>query len=134
MIAARLTLPWPPSANNLTSTLPTGMRVTTGQAKAYRKTVADQVTLQRVQRHVLKGRLAVEIVVREPDRRRRDIANLEKAPIDALVATGVIADDSDIDVLHIRRGALLKGGEIELQISEIVQTIPGKHPLFGEVA
>src|SRR5690606_37217182 len=55
------------------------------QLKAYRRAVADD--------RLGAARLRVTITAHPPDRRRRDIANSEKAAIDALVFAGVIHDD-----------------------------------------
>jgi Holliday junction resolvase RusA-like endonuclease len=42
----------------------------------------------------IPGDVSVEILVIKPDRRRRDLDNMAKSIIDALVLNGVIDDDS----------------------------------------
>jgi crossover junction endodeoxyribonuclease RusA len=54
-----------------------------------------------------------------PDRRRRDIDNMLKAPLDAMQHAGVIEDDSLIDDLHIIRQEPIKGGRLVVEITEI---------------
>jgi crossover junction endodeoxyribonuclease RusA len=64
----------------------------------------------------LTTRLAVEMLLYPPDRRRRDIDNTAKALLDALQHAGVYTDDSQIDRLVIERGPL--GGYVEVSIAE----------------
>jgi len=70
----------------------------------------------------LTGRLEVRIDVYPPDKRKRDIANLEKAVVDSLQQKGgygIFIDDSQIDILHIRRLHITKPGYVRVHISEI---------------
>lgn len=61
---------------------------------------------QRVQWPVksVSGPVKISITVERIDRRKRDLDNLFKAPLDLLVSMGVIEDDSKIDDLSIRWG------------------------------
>ncbi|MCK6431104.1 MAG: RusA family crossover junction endodeoxyribonuclease [Burkholderiaceae bacterium] len=68
-------------------------------------------------------RLDVQIVVQPPDRRRRDLDNILKAPLDAMQAAGVYADDSQIDRLLIERGAVVRDGRLLVRIHPVVQFI-----------
>ncbi|MFV9998433.1 MAG: RusA family crossover junction endodeoxyribonuclease [Arsenophonus endosymbiont of Dermacentor nuttalli] len=68
----------------------------------------------------LSQRLGGEGVPHPPDRRKRDLDNLMKAPIDALCHDGLIIDDSKIDVLHVERKEIIKGGKLVIIIWEIV--------------
>jgi crossover junction endodeoxyribonuclease RusA len=104
------------------------------EGRAYRKAVNDQVTLQRIPRHVLTGKLAVEIIARPPDSRARDLDNLLKGILDALQHAAIVVNDSEIDDLHIRRGAVPKGGEIQIHIREIPGEATVTAPLFGSAA
>ena len=98
-------LPWPVSINRYLRRA--GVRMhTTNEAKAYRRDVG----------WLLAGvsgfgpaRLAVEIDAFPPDNRRRDLDNVQKVLIDALMHAGLFDDDSQIDSLHIRRGPVRKG-------------------------
>lgn len=51
----------------------------------------------------MEGRLAVVIHATMPDKRKRDIENIQKALLDSLEHAGVYIDDSQIDDLHIIR-------------------------------
>src|SRR5258706_1074719 len=95
-----------------------GRTMLSREGRAYRKAVNDQVTLQRVLRHHLTGKLLIEIVARPPNRRARDLDNLLKGVLDALQHAAVITDDSDIDDLRIRRGLVFRGGELDVRIDE----------------
>lgn len=61
--------------------------------------------------------LAVHIIAYPPDRRRRDLDNLNKAILDSLVFSKVIEDDGLIDKLIIERGAVSAPGYVTVAIS-----------------
>ena len=70
----------------------------------------------------LDGRLEVRIDVYPPDKRKRDIANIEKPVCDAMQRKdgyGIYIDDFQIDILHIRRLEIAKPGHVRVHISEI---------------
>lgn len=67
----------------------------------------------------LSRRIGVRVSVYPPDRRKRDIDNILKAPLDALTHGGMIEDDGLIDVLHIERREVVKGGKLEITVWEI---------------
>lgn len=68
----------------------------------------------------IESRLAVVIRLRPPDRRRRDVDNAAKAILDSLMHAGVYRDDSQIDDLHIIRGAIAaNAGSVAVEIREI---------------
>ena len=103
-----LTLPFPPSTNNLFVTARFGRttrRVSSPQARAYAGTVAKHVQALGAP-PAPSGELRAVIAAWVPDRRARDIDNLCKAPLDALVKAGVMADDSLIVDLRIYRAGL----------------------------
>lgn len=54
----------------------------------------------------LSGELRAVLAAYAPDLRRRDLDNLTKAPLDALVKAGVMADDSQVVDLRIYRAGL----------------------------
>lgn len=105
-----LTLPFPPSTNNLFVTARFGRttrRVSSPQARAYAKAVAEAVKEVRAM-PAPSGELRAVIAAWVPDRRARDLDNMVKAPLDALVKAGVMADDSLIVDLRIYRAGLDK--------------------------
>lgn len=120
MMTVEFSIPWPPTANNLFANSERGGRHTAPKAKAFRKAVGENVLLQRVPRHQLSGRLRVTLMLQAPDRKAYDIDNRVKATLDALVANGVIADDSIIDELFVyRRQPQPPAGQARIIIEEI---------------
>jgi crossover junction endodeoxyribonuclease RusA len=111
------TLPWPPSINHYYRQH-RGRIYVTHKGKAYRRLVYEHLMAQLVRD--TPGRLAVHIVVHQPDRRKRDLDNLLKCLLDALQHGGAFADDSHIDDLHIVRGSVDRpGGHVEVQVTTI---------------
>jgi crossover junction endodeoxyribonuclease RusA len=106
------------------------------QARAYRKAVCAAVLVQRIARGKLTGKLSVSITVCPPDRRARDLDNLPKGILDSLKHAAVIADDSEIDELLIRRVAIVKEGQIRIVLREIAgePTVSGQLDLQTRVA
>ena len=52
----------------------------------------------------IEDKFGIQYYIMRPDRRKRDIANMEKALTDSLVKHGVIKDDSQMEVLHMQWG------------------------------
>lgn len=110
-----LELPYPPSINHYWRRV--GWRtLISREGRRYRKDVIARLAARRAP--PLTGRLAVQLTVFPPDNRRRDLDNLQKALFDALQRAGVYVDDSQIDDLHVQRGAVFPGGEVLVAIEE----------------
>ena len=119
-----LTLPWPPSVNNYWTPNVVhgrfiGMRLTP-RAKVYRSAANCAViaTLGGEPTKIIR-QVRVDIEMRAPDKRKRDLDNHLKATLDGLTHAGVWADDSQIDELTVRRGRLISGGQVIVIISEL---------------
>lgn len=102
-----LALPYPPSVNRYWRAAG-GRRsrvLVSREGRRYRVAVwiatRDLVQSRRVP---LIGELAVVVVMRPKDLRRRDVDNVAKALLDALTHAGVYSDDSQIRRLTIDRG------------------------------
>ncbi|WP_106425826.1 RusA family crossover junction endodeoxyribonuclease, partial [Escherichia coli] len=67
----------------------------------------------------LSGRLAIKMIVEPPDKRRRDLDNLLKAPLDALTHAGLLIDDEQFDEINIVRGQVVPGGRLGVKVYEI---------------
>ena len=111
-----LELPWPPSLNHYWRNV-NGQTLISSEGRAYRRSVASYVIVQR-KGEVMDCRLSVHIIAYPPDKRRRDLDNMLKAALDALAHAGVYEDDSQIDDLHIVRGAKEEGGRLSVRIGE----------------
>jgi crossover junction endodeoxyribonuclease RusA len=110
----QLTLPYPPSANRYYRNV--GRRtLISREGRAFR----DKVRSILPAGPALHDRLAVYVEVFPPDRRRRDLDNTQKALLDALQYGGVYHDDSQIDLLHIERREVIKGGKVVVHIEKL---------------
>ena len=92
-----LVLPWPPSVNHSHA----GDHHLQPETRAFRRQVANLALVGRIK--PLAGRMALSVVAYPPDRRRRDLGNLEKQISDALQHAGLIADDFDFDRIELAR-------------------------------
>lgn len=112
-------LPYPPSINHYWRRVGTRTLISR-EGRRFREEVVSIMAARRIES--LVGRLAVYIEVFPPDRRRRDIDNVQKALLDALEHGGAYADDSQIDRLTIQRGDVTKGGKTVVQITNMEST------------
>ena len=115
-----LELPWPPSVNHYW--LRTRKGVVIGAAgRQYRHTatvLGRQANMYRGNRPFI-GPLRVQIEAFPPDRIKRDIDNVFKAPLDALSHAGVWEDDNQVADLRIIRHAPIKGGKLIVTITHL---------------
>ena len=118
----RIVLPWPPSVNHYWRNF-RGRMVIGAKGRAYRHAVIASVIEQNVPRDRISCRLAVSIDAYPPDNRRRDIDNINKALLDAIVAAEVIEDDGLIDALSIIRFDAEKDGRVEVRIREYAKVV-----------
>jgi crossover junction endodeoxyribonuclease RusA len=115
-----VTLPYPPTTNHA-YLVARGRKVKTQVARDYAHEVmwrvADEMRVDPDGEWPTKNdRVAVAIVVTPPDRRRRDLGNVEKLAIDAICAQLGI-DDSQIDLLTLVRA------EVDRQNPRLVITL-----------
>lgn len=118
---SELVLPWPPSVNRMWRNL-----VIMGQARTvlsaagreYRETVG-KIVLGEWKGTTIRTPFDLTIRRCPPDRRKRDVDNLLKAPLDALTHAGVWEDDSLINDLHVLLGERVAGGLLHVSIQAI---------------
>lgn len=108
-----LTLPYPPSMNRYWRRAGRHMHLST-EAKQYREVVIKQLEGSEP----LTFRLAMRIQMFPPDRRRRDIDNIQKPVLDALQHAGAYIDDEQIDWLLTERCDVVTGGKLIVEIKE----------------
>ena len=116
-----LRLPWPPSVNRIWRNVVIGRSARTLLSKDGRFYFEDAARRVQVQRQGRKidGRAQVEIVLHAPTRAAIDIDNRAKAVLDACTKGGLWTDDSQVDVLVVRRDCVLKHGAVVVRAVEI---------------
>lgn len=95
----RITLPMPPSTNALYRNVPKKGRVKTHRYLTWIQ--AAGWALKEQKPATVEGPYCLWLYCERPDKRRRDIGNLEKAVSDLLVSHGVVSDDSECVELHL---------------------------------
>ena len=108
----RLTIPWAPSANH-SHHYGSGRKFLSKKTKDFRERVQEVVIDAKAK---IDGRIAVFYAMYPPDKRRRDIGNLEKQTTDALMLAGVFDDDEQIDFILMVRREVVKDGMIKVVI------------------
>lgn len=95
----KLKLPYPPSNNHYMGRTRSGKSFLTKVTKDFRAAVAELVGPSTTKNTFL----AVEVTIYHPDRRKRDICNIEKCLSDALQHAGQFEDDYLIDDIRFTR-------------------------------
>ena len=108
-----LELPYPPSVNHYWRRVGARTLISRG-GRAFRASVCSILAARGIQ--PMDGPLEVEIDVYPPDRRRRDIDNLQKALLDALAHGGAYHDDSQISRLTVQRREVVSGGKVRVRL------------------
>lgn len=93
-----LTLPTPPSTNNLFRNVAKG-RTKTERYLTWLRAAGNELRAQKPKR--IGGPISVTIIVGED--KRRDLDNYSKAILDLLVACNAIDDDRNVSSLHLAR-------------------------------
>jgi crossover junction endodeoxyribonuclease RusA len=120
-------LPWPPSVNAWWNWSKRRGLYVSPAGRAFKALAVAAIQSQRAALPigVHTGRLAVRLEIYEPDKRKRDIDNLAKAPLDAVTASAAIwLDDSQIDALVIVRAGRVGRADacVWLEVVEVPAT------------
>lgn len=111
-----LNLPYPPSINHYWRRVGARTLISRG-GRVFRQAVCSILAAYAVK--PLNGPLAVEVQVHPPDKRRRDVDNVQKALLDALQHGGAYVDDSQIVRLAIEKREPVEGGKTIVRIREL---------------
>jgi len=113
-----LTLPWPPSINHYWRRV--GPRtLLSREGRTFRKNVCALLGGGGPRKPPSGGRIALAMDAFPPDRRRRDLDNIQKPVLDVLEHAGVYEDDSQVDLLLTRRRGPVKGGRLDVRVEEL---------------
>jgi len=110
-----VTLPWPPSVNHYWAAKGKG-RYIAPHARAWHR---EAWAILQAQRLRYSDPVALYMLAYPPDRRRRDLDNLLKGILDALVAAGVLLDDYQVYELHIVRRPPERPGRVRVIVEPI---------------
>lgn len=114
-----LSLPYPPSVNHYWRHF-RGRTVISREGLTFRTNVCALLAGGNGPRKPPSGgRIALAMDAFPPDRRRRDLDNIQKAVLDALQHAGVYEDDNQIDLLVTRRRELGVPPRVEIGLTEI---------------
>jgi len=110
-------IPLPPSINNGYWGFKGHKRFLTKEAKSFQDHISKLVLFEKIK--FGDAPLEMSITIHFPTRRKADISNRIKAIEDAFVHAGLMDDDSQINILHIFRGEIIKGGKCLVKICAI---------------
>jgi crossover junction endodeoxyribonuclease RusA len=114
----KLELPYPPSINHYWRRV--GPRtLISREGRTFRKNVCALLATGNgngPRKPPAGGRIALAMDAFPPDRRRRDLDNLQKPVLDALEHARVYEDDSQIDLLITRRDAVVPEGRLTVEV------------------
>jgi crossover junction endodeoxyribonuclease RusA len=124
--ALELRLPWPPSINGYFMPIRMGhaLRLALSpRGRAYKKDVATAIAQQRGRMRLdpIATACQVDVELRAPDRRKRDIDGNLKSLLDALTDNGAWTDDSLVMALNVRKGLNISGGAALVLITQLDQ-------------
>ena len=113
-----LNLPYPPSINHYWRRV--GPRtLISREGRTFRRNVCALLGGGGPRKPPADGRIALSMDAVPPDRRRRDLDNLQKPVLDALEHAGIYEDDSQIDLLLTRRRNVVAGGRLDVRVDEL---------------
>ncbi|MCC7408101.1 MAG: RusA family crossover junction endodeoxyribonuclease [Phycisphaeraceae bacterium] len=117
-----LTLPYPPSINHYWRYF-RGRTVISQEGRAFRRDVCALLAPAPgngggPRKPPSGGRIALAMDAFPPDRRRRDLDNLQKPVLDALEYAGVYEDDSQVDLLVTRRCEVVPDGRLGVRVMD----------------
>lgn len=111
----RYELPYPPSHNHYWRNV-RGRTLISAKGRAYRTLVDHTIFSEYGAQDPMTGRLSMCVQIFVPDRRVRDLGNLDKALSDALEYAKVFVNDGQIDHLEYTRRKVIPGGKVIVEL------------------
>jgi len=107
-----LILPYPPTINHYYGQARSGRRFIKERGKEYREITRSKFIDKYPDHKIWEGKVSIRIYVYPPDKRKRDLDNLNKCLWDSLEYADVFKDDSQIYHLEMTKFEMQKGGWI----------------------
>lgn len=121
----RYELPYPPSVNHYWRRV--GNRtLISKEGRQYRTLVDHRIFYDYGAEDPMEGPLSMRVQVFPPDRRERDLGNLDKALSDALEYAKVFVKDQQIDHLEYTRREVVPGGKVIVELEPFGSAIQAK--------
>jgi crossover junction endodeoxyribonuclease RusA len=115
-----ITLPSPPSVNRVWRTTRTGKVYCDPKYAAWRKAAWWEIAAQRPGKFKLGEPVAITIRIGKATR-ARDIDNYGKALLDALQASGTLANDRDVHDMRVHRDTTVPAGRVVVEMRTITK-------------
>lgn len=109
-------LPWPPTVNHYWGHRGS-RRFLSPRVKEWRREAT--VLVRAARKATFSGPVAVALSLYPPDRRKRDLDNIVKPVLDALVWGGLLKDDSQVVELRVVKNSPQKPGEVLVEVWEV---------------
>ena len=111
-------IPYPPSVNSYWG-FKGHRRFLTSKAIDFKNQVKIAIQRDGIA-HFGDARLEITITLYPKDKRIRDLDNSLKSGLDAIGQSGLVFnDDSQIDVLIVQRGEIIKEGKAKIELKEL---------------
>lgn len=111
-----LHLPYPPSVNHIYRRSRYGGVYLSKETVTFKKEVWLLAKEKKISMFSKDKFLSIEIDMHPPDKRKRDIDNINKQIFDALMFSGIIFDDSQFVELKVSKKNIIKGGLVIVRI------------------
>lgn len=108
----KLLLPFPPTTNSLWRAVK-GRNIKSKKYREWQK-VAGHALNEQFKGDAIPGPVVLTLRFGRPNKRRQDLDNRLKAPIDLLAAHGVIDDDRNVQSILAYWSSTVEGVEIEV--------------------
>lgn len=112
-----VTLPYPPTINHYYGNLKNGGKYIKKPGQIFRQSVWAQVLPMKLK--PLSGNIALRLDIYPPDRRKRDIDNINKALFDALEHAKVYENDAQIKMVTSIKHDFDGEGRVEVIVDEM---------------